>query len=329
MLVSESGSAFVMDVGSPRIVGRVKTMQQDGEIKNVEGLWVTHYHNDHTAGIPEFQRQFDCPCFTDRRLANVLTNPTAWRLPCLLPEPIRVDRPMDDGQSWPWHEFALTSYFYPGQTLYHAALLVEHQGLRMLFVGDSHTMSGIDDYCAYNRNWLGRDVGFQYCLSLIEKLTPTHIFNCHVNDAFTFTRDEIRFMRANLDRREQRFGELVPWDHANYGIDPSWVRCEPYTQKAEPGETVRWDVVIMNHSRQSQAAACRAVLPRRLGSQISPWSHADVLGKSEGRLAVSFRLPPNTRPGRYVVPVDVQYGRWNLPQPTEAIVDVPQVGTDS
>ena len=82
MLVSANGSAFVMDVGSPQIAGRVKTMQQDGEIKNVEGLWVTHYHNDHTAGIPEFQRLFDCPCFTDRRLAHVLTHPTAWRLPC-------------------------------------------------------------------------------------------------------------------------------------------------------------------------------------------------------------------------------------------------------
>jgi len=62
-------------------------------------LWVTHYHNDHTAGIPEFQKRFDCPCIADRRLAKVLTNPTAWRLPCLAPEPIRVDRPMEDGQA--------------------------------------------------------------------------------------------------------------------------------------------------------------------------------------------------------------------------------------
>jgi hypothetical protein len=28
--------------------------------------------------------------------------------------------------------------------------------------------SNIDDYGAYNRKWLGSDVGFQYCLSLID-----------------------------------------------------------------------------------------------------------------------------------------------------------------
>ena len=111
--------------------------------------------------------------------------PTTYYLSAA-PEPIRVHKPMEDGQSWQWREFKMTSYFYPGQTRYHDALFVENGDVRMLFVGDSHTMSGIDDYCAYNRNWLGRDVGFQYCLSLIEKLQPTHMFNCHVADAFFF-----------------------------------------------------------------------------------------------------------------------------------------------
>ena len=106
----------------------------------------------------------------------------------------------------------------------------------MFFVGDSHTMSGLDDYCAQNRNFLGRGVGFQYCLSLIEKLQPTHIFNCHVNPAFTFTAEEIRFMRKTLDEREKRFGALLPWEHANYGTDESWVRCFPYTQRAKAGQ---------------------------------------------------------------------------------------------
>ena len=322
MLVSQSGAAFVMDAGSAGIVERLKKMLNGGEIKSVEGLWVTHYHDDHTAGIPAFQQQFDCPCFTDRRLVDVLTNPTAWRLPCVFPTPIRVDRPMEDGQSWSWHEFTLTSYFYPGQTLYHAALLVERDDLRMLFVGDSHTMAGSDDYCAYNRNWLGRGVGFQYCLTLVEKLQPTHMFNCHVDDAFAFTAGEIRQMRANLDAREKLLDQLMPWDHANFGTDASWVRCYPYTQKAKPGDRVSLDVVIMNHSAESRTAACRAVLPTVLGGATSAWVRGKVAAKSEGHLAVSFHLPPQTPLGRYVVPVDIQCGRWQLPQFAEAIVEV-------
>jgi glyoxylase-like metal-dependent hydrolase (beta-lactamase superfamily II) len=309
-------------VGSPGIVDRIKKMLAESEIKSVEGLWVTHYHFDHTDGIPRFQEEFDCPCITDRRLAQVLTNPRAWRLPCLAPEPIQVHRPMEDGQSWQWHEFKLTSYNYPGQTLYHDALLAETGDLRMLFVGDSHTMSGIDDYCAYNRNWLGRNVGFQYCISLIEKLDPTHIFNCHVNDAFAFTPEEIRFMRKNLDARERLFGELVPWDHANYGMDASWVRCFPYAQKAKPGDQVQVEVVLTNHSTVPHDAACRAVLPIALGGKAAPWAEAQIPAKAEEPVPLALRIPPDAPPGRYVVPVDVKYGPWQLPQFAEAIIEV-------
>lgn len=326
MLVSRTGAAFVMDAGSAGIVNRIQQMLDRDEINRVEGLWVTHYHDDHTAGIPAFQQQFDCPCMTDRRLVDVLTHPRAWRLPCVFPSPIRVDRPMDDGQSWKWHEFTMTSYFYPGQTLYHAALLVERDDLRMLFIGDSHTMAGIDDYCAYNRNWLGRDFGFQYCLTLLEKLKPTHMFNCHVADAFTFTAVEIRQMRANLDRREELFGQLVPWDHANFGTDPSWIRCHPYTQVARPGDRVGLDVVVTNHAADLCHAACRAVLPESLGGGVSAWVAGKVSAKSQGRLPVSLAIPAETGAGRHVVPIDIRYGHRHLPQFAEAIVEVSKRG---
>jgi len=322
MLVSHSGAAFVMDVGSNNIVQQLKKMIERGEIKSVDGLWVTHYHFDHTDGIPLFQKEFDCPCITDRRLADVLSNPRAWRLPCLAPETVQVHRPMEDCQSWEWREFKLTSYFYPGQTLYHAALLVEGEGLRMFFAGDSHTMSGIDDYCAQNRNFLGRGVGFQYCLSLIEKLQPTHIFNCHVNPAFTFSPEEIRFMQETLDEREKKFGALVPWEHANYALDESWVRCFPYTQEAKAGQSVTVDVVVTNHAATGQSAACRAVLPKSWGGKATDWTSAEVPAKAERPLTLTLAVPAGIPAGRYVLPIDVKHGPWDLPQFAEAIVDV-------
>jgi glyoxylase-like metal-dependent hydrolase (beta-lactamase superfamily II) len=322
MLVSKTGAALVMDVGSNNIVQQLKKMLERGEIESVDALWVTHYHFDHTDGIPLFQKEFDVPCITDRRLAEVITQPRAWRLPCLASEISRVDRPMEDGQSWEWGEFKLTSYFFPGQTLYHAALLVEGNGLRMFFVGDSHTMSGLDDYCAQNRNFLGRGVGFQYCLSLIEKLQPTHIFNCHVDPAFTFTAEEIRFMRETLDEREKRFGALVPWEHANYATDESWVRCFPYAQQAKAGQRVTVDVVVTNHASIPQATACRAVLPKAWGGNATDWKSAEVPAKTEKSLPLAIPVPAGVPAGRYVLPVDVRHGRWDLPQFAEAIVDV-------
>jgi hypothetical protein len=295
---------------------------------------VTHYHDDHVDAIPDFQKAFDCPCITDQHVAEVITDPLAWRLPCISPSVARVDRPTRDGDSWTWHEFRLTAYHLPGQTYYHSGLFVEGQGLRMLFVGDSFTMAGIDDYCAHNRNWLGQGVGFDRAIALVEKLRPTHIFNCHVNDAWDFTADECRFMRANLAEREKLFGELVPWDHANYGMDEPWIRCHPYEQKAAPGSELQIGVVITNHSTEPRPAACRAVLPRSwtgtsghqtvatAGQDPGEWPHAEVSAKSEGRVRLALSVPAGVKPGRYVIPVDVRYGRRMLPQFQEAIVVV-------
>jgi len=322
MIVSRDKAAFVMDCGSPGVVKQIQDLLKKDEIKSVEGLWVTHYHDDHVGAIPEFQQAFDCPCMTDWHVAQVITNPIAWRLPCISPSVARVDRATQDGQTWQWREFKMTAYFYPGQTLYHAALLVEGQGVKMLFVGDSHTMGGIDDYCSQNRNWLGPGVGFDYCIALIEKLRPTHLFNCHVNDAFTFTPEECRFMRANLAQREKLFGQLVPWDHANYGMDELWVRCFPYEQTAAAGGKCSLEVVVTNHSTGPRTARCRAVLPRTWGGRPTEWASTEVPAKTEGRVKLATTVPHDVKPGRYVIPIDLEYDPWTLPQFTEGIVVV-------
>jgi glyoxylase-like metal-dependent hydrolase (beta-lactamase superfamily II) len=334
MLISKTGGALVMDCGSADAVQQVRKALQAGTIRSVEALWVTHYHDDHVDGIPAFREAFDCPCITDASVAEVIGDPLAWRLPCIAPHRIRVDRPTKDGESWQWHEFKLTAYHLPGQTLYHAGLLVEGKDLRMLFAGDSFTAAGIDDYCMGNRNWLGRDVGFDHCLALIEKLQPTHIFNPHVEDAFDFTDEQIHFMRANLAQREALFGRVVPWGHANFGMDDSWVRCHPYEQASAAGADAAFDVVVTNHGAASQQVSARAVPPRAwaqpatrpaAGDQIAgtDWAHAEVRPKRDGRLRLSLRVPAGVKPGRYVIPVDIRFGARELPQFTEAIVVVP------
>ncbi len=336
MILSDSKAAFVMDCGGAGVVQKIRELVTQGEVKTVEGLWVTHYHDDHTDGIPEFQKAFDCPCITDRGVAQVISDPRAWRLPCVSPNRSRVDRATKDGESWRWHEFKLTAYHFPGQTLYHAGLLVEGHGTRMLFVGDSFTMGGIDDYCTNNRNWLGRGVGFDRCVALIEELQPTHILNCHVNEAFDFTPEQCRFMRSNLAEREQSFRQIVPWDHANYGMDESWIRCHPYEQDAKTGDWVKLRVIVTNHSIEERLAACRVILPRgwdkrndvdtgslsSAPADRSGWQKATIPAKKEREIVLQFQVPSGITAGRYVVCVDIRYGTWSLPQFTEAIVVV-------
>jgi hypothetical protein len=183
---------------------------------------------------------------------------------------------------------------------------------------------------------VGPGVGFDRCLALVEQLRPTHLLNAHIDLAFDFTHDECRFMRNNLAEREKLFGELIPWDNMNYGMDESWVRCAPYEQKVTAGEEMVLDVVITNHSSGPRTASCRPILPRAWdGRGTNPawpgeadprragtWPTAVIPAKSEGRIRLTFPVPGGVKPGRYVIPIDVNYDRQALPQFTEAICTV-------
>ena len=119
-------------------------------------------------------------------------------------------------------------------------------------------------------------------------------------------------MRANLAEREELFGQLVPWDHANYGMGEPWARCHPYEQQAKAGDEVQFRLVATNHSTEPLEAACRAVLPRAWSltqqGNSTDWARTTVPGKSDGEVQVRLSIPPAVPPGRYVLPVDLQYG---------------------
>ena len=320
IIIAENKEAFVMDCGSPAILRAIQQLQTDGEFCQVTACWVTHYHDDHVDALPEFQAAFPCLTYADPVVADLVENPRAFRLACISPAVARIDQRTLDGASWDWNEFRLTPYFFPGQTYYHGGLLVEGHGLRLFFAGDSFTMAGIDDYCMGNRNLLGAGVGYDRCLALLAELQPTHIFNCHVECAFDFTAAEIAFMRANLAAREKSYTTLIPWDHANYGLDEHWVRCFPYEQDVIAGQKVNLQVTFTNHSNQPQIARCRPILPNRW-RQLVPEQQATIPAKQVGSVDFSILIPHeiDDKSKRIVIPIEVTYDGRPLGQFREAI----------
>jgi len=82
---------------------------------------------------------------------------------------------MPEAHKMRWKEFTFTFHYFPGQTIYHDALLVEKDNAeKIFFIGDSFTPSGIDDYCLLNRNFLHESMGYFYCLNLLRKIPPEH-----------------------------------------------------------------------------------------------------------------------------------------------------------
>ena len=337
LIISDTKEAFVMDCGSPSVIKQIQQLQSDGAISEVTQFWVTHYHDDHVNAIPEFQETFPYETIADGIVAKVIENPKGYRLPCISPAVTRVDRVTRDGDSWTWNEFTMTAYHFPGQTYYHGGLLVEGRGVRMFFSGDSFTMAGIDDYCSGNRNLLGEGVGYENCIRRIQQLKPTHIFNCHVDPAFDFTNREIEFMLDTLAEREKCYGDLFPWDHANYGMDDQWIRCCPYEQDVAPGENASLQVEITNHSLESRTAIAQPILPESWGIEVDT-AETTIPPKSDGYIQFSIPIPKSDlvnfeddeaqgpRPTvkkeeqkRIVIPVDITYNDKPLGQFREAI----------
>lgn len=323
MLRSACGEVLVLDCGAPEVLTRLEELTATGEISGVSEAWVTHYHDDHVNSMREFQTRYPCPTRTTARVAEVIEEPRKYRLPCQSPVTVRVDQCVKHGESWTWNEFTLTGYDFPGQTLYHAGLFVEGRGLRLFFAGDSFTMAGLDDYCAGNRNFLGAGRGYLFCLDLIRELQPTHIFNCHVDDAFRFTDAEIDFMQTTLRKRESLLGELSDWGQVNFATDPHWARGYPFEQDGAAGQVLTVGLDITNHAAETKTATVKPILPSspEWGEAVAEKSVAIAAGE-DARVSFTITIPPTYTPTSktLVIPFDLNFAGRDLPLFRECIV---------
>ena len=167
LILSATGAAFLVDAGYRKTLPELQRMRSQGIIRSVDGLWVTHYHDDHTDYINDVVKEFGMPVYFSDAMTKVMANPAGFRLPCLTNRAVPTQDAKTDGQTLRWHEWLFTFWNFPGQTLYHGGLVAKRDsGETYLFVGDSFTPSGMDDYCMQNRDYLRAGTGFDYCLNI-------------------------------------------------------------------------------------------------------------------------------------------------------------------
>jgi glyoxylase-like metal-dependent hydrolase (beta-lactamase superfamily II) len=321
-LVAENRHALLIDVFGPGDLAAAGKLLADGRIAAYDGIWVTHYHYDHLDTIAEAALEFDCPVITDQIMAPILECPEDWFLTCLSPNVVRVDRATADGETWRWENYTLTAYHFPGQTLYHSGLFaVPDDGETLFFAGDAVTPTGIDDYCTWNRNWLGHNVGLDYCLRLLRDLDPDLVFNQHVEFGFRFSEDAYGFMLDQLAEREDLFGAMLPWEHPNFGTDEYWVHAWPYEQTAAPDDEIRLEVRVFNHAADMRDAWISPQVPSGWGV-VPQILRVPCRARAESSAVFSLRVPENQPRGRVVIPIHVEFGGEDLGTFREAIVVV-------
>jgi glyoxylase-like metal-dependent hydrolase (beta-lactamase superfamily II) len=319
VIVSESGNAFVVDCGNRRLLDSVKQMQSDGVFKKVEGIWVTHYHDDHTNFVQTAAEELNAPVFSSPEMKDILEHPGSYKMPCLTANPIRQVTVAPEGGTRRWHEFQFTYSYYPGQTLYHDGLLVKKDGAEsVFFIGDSFTPTGIDDYCVLNRNLVEPEKGYEYCLDYIKRAKPDWLVNEHVNPAFHYSDAQIDTMLANVQKRRTQLAALFPWDDANFGVDEQWVRFYPYRSEAKPGDRVELKVMLLNHSPKTREFVVKPHVPDGWHVAGGPFK-ITLASRKNGEVVIPVSVGAG---GLGVVTADVSFDKWELREWVEALVDV-------
>lgn len=323
LIISEDRSGFLVDCGSRRIVQKVIEFRKAGKLTDLEGLFITHYHDDHTNDVAACLDEFNCPVYATGSGVDILKHPGRYRLPCLTPNPIPEIKVMPEAHKMKWKEFTFTFYDFPGQTIYHDALLVEKDHAeKIFFIGDSFTPSGIDDYCLLNRNILHANAGYFYCLNLLKKIpSGTLLINQHVIEPFSFSDSQINHMITTLTKRKSLLAELFPWDESNYGIDERWIRFYPYGQKAKPGQAIKISLIALNHSNTSHRFTFSLNPPSEFDIKTRKAS-INVPSQTEKQVDFNILISPSVESGIYVLTADVQLEKWNLPQWTEAMIEI-------
>ena len=250
MLISDDGHGFLLDCGYQRVIDGVKQLMKDGLVKQVDGIFVTHYHDDHTNMVQAASEEFGCPIYATLEYEDILENPGAYHMPATTDKAMKDVIGLKSGHKMKWKEFEIELQFYPGQALYHGAILIRRNGgTPYYFIGDAFSPSGMDDYCLLNRNLLHDDTGYPFCLKRIRELGSDYwLINEHIPYVFRFSEKELDYLETNLQKRKEILDELLPWDDINYGIDEQWATFYPRGVSAKAGTPIELQVRILNHS---------------------------------------------------------------------------------
>ena len=321
LLISDNGHGFLLDCGYQRVIDAVKKLMDSGLVTQVDGIFVTHYHDDHTDMVQAAAEEFGCPVYATPEYQDILERPAAYHMPAMTSNPIKNIKAMPSGEMMKWQEFELTFHYFPGQTFYHGALLARRQNERpIFFIGDAFAPSGIDDYCLLNRNLVHKQGGFRLCFQKLRQIDePFWLVNEHIPYVFEFSDDEMDYLERRYDQRSEILKELFPWDAPNYGIDEQWVVFYPYGVRTEPYQTLDLEVRITNHSPKQRTFQIQPHVPE--GMKLIECESKVTLEAGASGVA-RMKLDVAAVSGNHVVTADVSSAGMEFRDWIESLVTV-------
>jgi len=333
-LVDDAGDALILDYGFPSwdhffadqrfVAHTLDDFRSAAGLQRVRATVPSHYHDDHLAGVPWLQREHGAEAWIHESFAGIVAEPERYDLPCLLQEPIRVDRVLADGDVVEHARARLETFHMPGHTMFALGLAGTLDGIRVAYTGDNllaGALSPLRAAAPIYRNVMRLDsirVGVE---RLIEH-EPELLLTGHTG-ALEVTRADLdEFVRWARDL-ELVFGRLAPVPGLeDEALDPYVARFDPYRASVAPGGQVETCVIVRNHDAKPREARVRLRVPA--GWHVEPILTVGVVpgGAESASFAFTVSVSSDALPGRCVVTADVELGHETRGELAETLLEV-------
>ena len=316
VLVSETGAALGIDFGYDMATWRRPLLWSLADL-DVEAVLVTHYHDDHVAGLELLRDVTGAQVWMPENVAPVLREPHRFDLPCLWPDPIEPDRVLALGETVQWNEYALKVHAFPGHTLYAAAFEFEVDGRRVVATGDQYGLEGESAILNYQYRNRFRRRDFVASAALLRDVQPDLLLSGH-----WLPRD----VTAELLERVARDGERLETLHEEllaeegFGEEGFGARIEPYRARVDAVESLEMLVTAVNPYAHDAEVSVELVVPA--GWNARPQS-AQTRAGARAAVELRFEVKPAPRPVRRArIAAELTVDGVRFGQQAEALVDV-------
>ena len=315
VLLSETGACLLVDFGYDVTTTAMSTeraarrtllwsldaLRRDYGVTRFEAAVMTHYHDDHVAGMNRLRDVEGVEIWAPANVAPIVESPMRYDLPCLWFDPIPVDRVLPLEEPFAWHEHELTVYPLPGHTQYAAAIGFEVDGTRILVTGDQQTDDGAVSILNYQYRNRFVPADFAASAQLYRRLRPDLLLGGHWLP-LAVTDDLLFRLGTDAQRLGELHRELLPDE--GFGTAGFGARIEPYRSRVG---TTEFTVHVRNPFDRAETATVRFAGEERT-VELEP----------RGEATVTFTVASD---GPRRLAADLTVGETRFGQQAEAIVE--------
>jgi len=285
-------------------------MLEENNIKHIDFVIPTHYHDDHTAGFSLLQKK-GIKIYALENVVDVLENPTHYRIGCLTETPVKVDRVLKDGETLKWDDYEFQVFHFPGQTEYHMGMFGKVDGKSVFWTGDSIAQlfwkNRFNNMNCINYCRLGKDVGHMKCADILLKCNPEYLAISHYG-IIKVNRELLEEYKKYVSEYEPIVSEIVAQEDANMGFDPNWISFKPIRVITAPGSQFKTNLIVRNYLNKTSSVEIELNLPDNWEAEMGKLSY-NINPKTFEEIPMTIKIPNNEDPnGRTIITANIT---WN------------------